>query len=286
MTPLLLGALAVLLAGPVPALMARARRLHHTPFSAMVLWQAVALAAVLAALGSGLSLVTDRAWRRAAELPSLLVAGVALVVTLLVAGRLLLSGHQVGTSLRALRRHHREQVDLLADRDSGVHVLDHAVPVAYCLPGRSRARVIVSAAAMTTLQPPQLAAVLAHERAHLAARHDLVLEAFTVLHRAFPAWVSSDHALREVRLLVEILADRAALRVGRAQDLGGALLAMAQGRAPEGAMGASGSDLIERVRVLADRRPRPAQGVAVLGTAWAVLALPTALVVAPWLGSL
>ena len=133
----------------------------------MVLWQAVALAAVLAALGSGLSLVTDHAWRRGAGPVSLVVAAAALVVTAVVAGRLLLSGHRVGTSLRALRRRHREQVDLLAERESGVHVLDHAVPVAYCLPGMAHSRVVVSAAAMATLEPPQLAAVLAHERAHL-----------------------------------------------------------------------------------------------------------------------
>ena len=61
---------------------------------------------------------------------------------------------------------------------------------------------------------------------------------------------------------------------------------MAQGRAPEGAMGAAGSDLVERVRVLADARPRRVQSALVLLAAWSVLVLPTALVVAPWLGSL
>lgn len=286
MTPLVLGALAVVLAGPVPALMARSGRLHLTPFSAMVLWQAVALAAVLAALGAGLSLVTDRAWSREADAVSLVVAAVALLVTVVVVARLLLSGHRVGTSLRSMRRRHREQVDLLAERERGIHVVEHDVPVAYCLPGTARSRVVVSAAAMAALDEPQLRAVVAHERAHLRSRHDLVLEAFTVLHDAFPRWVSSDDALREVRLLVEILADRAALRVGRARDLGAALLAMAQGRTPAGAIGAAGPDLVERVRVLADPRPRRLQVAALLLGAWAVLALPTALVVAPWLTSL
>ena len=53
MTTLVLGLLAVLLAGPVPALMARVPLLRRTPRAAMVLWQSVALAAVLAALGAG-----------------------------------------------------------------------------------------------------------------------------------------------------------------------------------------------------------------------------------------
>lgn len=286
MTPLVLGLLAVALAGPVPAWLARLPRLHLTPLSAMLVWQAVALAAVLAALGAGLSLVTAQAWQRAPAPVELVVAAVALGLTLMVLARLLLSGHRVGTSLRAVRRHHRAQVDLLAAREGEMHVLDHDVPVAYCLPGMARSRVVISAAALERLDEPQLAAVLAHERAHLVARHDLVLEAFTVLHRAFPRWVSSDAALREVRLLVEILADRAALRIGRASALGAALLAMAGARAPAGAIGAAGGDLVERVRVLSDRRARPAQVVGLLAFAWAVLVLPTALVVAPWLLSL
>ncbi|WP_204163973.1 M56 family metallopeptidase [Nocardioides solisilvae] len=286
LTPLVLGALAVALAGPVPALMARASRLHLTPFAAMTLWQAVALAAVLAALGAGLSLATGQTLREEPGPVGGVVAVLALTVTLVVAARLLLSGHRVGTSLRTLRREHREQVDLVAGRHDDLHVLEHDVPVAYCLPGVAHSRVVVSAATLEHLEPAQLDAVLAHERAHLAARHDLVLEAFTVLHRAFPRWVSSDAALREVQLLVEILADRAALKVGRAHDLGAALLAMAHGRVPAGSMGASGSDLVERVRVLADRRPRRAQGVALVLASWAVLVLPTALVVQPWLASL
>ncbi|WP_224766092.1 M56 family metallopeptidase [Nocardioides campestrisoli] len=283
LTPLVLGLLAGALAGPVPALMARSSRLRMTPFAAMALWQAVALAAVLSALGAGLSLATGRTLTGEPSLPGLVVAALALTVTLVVVARLLVSGHRVGTSLRAQRRVHREQIDLVAGRLEDLHILEHDVPVAYCLPGVAKSRVVVSAAALERLERPQLAAVLAHERAHLSARHDLVLEAFTVLHRAFPRWVSSDAALREVQLLVEILADRAAVRVGGAHQLGSALLAMAQGRVPAGSMGAAGSHLVERVRVLADPHPRHAQGVLLVLCSWAVLVLPTALVVAPWL---
>lgn len=288
MTPFWLGLLAVLLAGPVPALMARWTPLRRTPFAAMALWQSVAAAAVLAALGAGLSLVTTVAWGSAPRGLALAGAVLALAVTLVVLGRLLLTGHLVGSSLRTLRRQHREQLDLVSSRPGRgrVLVVDHDLPVAYCLPSLARPRVVVSAATLEQLDEAQLNAVFAHERAHLTARHDLVLEAFTVLHRAFPRWVSSDAALREVRLLVEVLADRAALKVGRAQDLGQALLTMARSQTPAGALGAAGVDLVERVKLLGDNRRRPVQAIVLHVAAWALIVLPTALVVHPWLGSL
>ena len=86
-----------------------------------------------------------------------LVAALAGCVTAVVAGRLLLSGHRTGTTLRRLRRRHREQVDLLARVDheilrQGISVLDHEVPVAYCVPGMSGSRIVVS---RSTLDPPR-----------------------------------------------------------------------------------------------------------------------------------
>ena len=286
MTPIVLGMTAVLLAGPVPAALARSKRLHHTPFAAMVLWQAVALAAVLSAVGAGLSLITHATWNTPLGPVGIALALASACVTVTVVCRLLVSGHRVGTSLRELRRTHLAQLDLVADHRGHVRVLDHDVPLAYCVPGVANPRVVVSGAALQRLDPAQLNAVFAHERAHLTARHDLVLEAFTVLHRAFPTWVSSDAALREVRLLVEILADRAALKVGSPRDLGEALLAMAGGRAPEGAMGLGAVDLVERVAVLSQIRSRPVQTTVLLLTAGALLVLPTALVIAPWLSGL
>ena len=290
MTTLVLAALAVFLAGPVPAAMARWSRLRRTPVAAMLLWQSVALAAILAALGAGLSLVTDHAWRRGADagpqVASYAVAAVALGLTALVAGRLLLSGHLVGTSLRQLRRRHREQVDLLARQEGRMSVVEHDVPVAYCLPGLTHARVVVSAGALAQLAPEEVDAVVAHERAHLRARHDLVLEAFTVLHRAFPRWVSSRAALAQVRLLTEVLADRAAVRSVGARPLARALLALAEGRVPAAALGVATEGLVERVRLLRDTGGHGLQAAGLVAIAAALLVLPTAFVAAPWLLSL
>jgi Zn-dependent protease with chaperone function len=291
LTPLVLGALALVLARPVPGALARSARLRHTPVPAMLLWQSTALAAVLAALGSGLSLVTHRLWEGPVGPLDRVLAVLAGGVTVVVAARLLLSGHRTGTTLRRLRRRHREQVDLLARVDHGlvherISVLDHEVPVAYCVPGMSGSRIVVSRSTLTRLGDAELAAVVAHERAHLRARHDLVLEAFTVLHRAFPRWVSSGTAHHEVQVLVEILADRAAVRLGDRRALVSALLALAGSRTPRGALSAAGTGLVERVAVLSDTRPHPVQATLVTLAALALLALPSGLVVLPWLTGL
>ncbi len=286
-TPLILGTLALMLAGPVPALLARVPRLRRTPASAVVLWQSVSLAAILAALGAGVSLGTDRAWRGSgAGEPgpsSYAVAVAALVITALVVARLLLSGHRVGKEMRTIRAAHLARVDLVAQRTiGGVRVLDHPVPIAYCLPGMHQSRMVMSSGALARLPQDQLGAIVEHERAHLRARHDLVLEAFTVLARAFPRVVSSRAALAEVSLLIEILADRAAARSHGPVALGRALLSMAEARAPRGALGVGETGLTARVHLLAQTGTHRVQGAAVVTGCVAVLLVPTVFVVLPW----
>lgn len=285
-TTLVLGALAVVLAGPFPWGLSRWRGLRRTPAAAMLLWQSTALAAVLAALGAGLSLATERLWEPPVTAVDVVVAGLAGAVTLVVLARLAVSGHRTGTALRRMRRVHRERVDLVAQVDRGVSVLEHGLPVAYCVPGMTGARIVVSRSTLTALTPAELGAVLEHERSHLRARHDLVLEAFAVLHRAFPRWVASAAARHEVEVLVEVLADRAACRTGDRRALASALLALAGSPAPAGSLGSSGSSLAARVEVLRDIRPRPVQAAGVALLAAAILALPTVLVVLPWLTGL
>jgi Zn-dependent protease with chaperone function len=285
-TTLVLGALAVVLAGPFPWGLSRWRGLRRTPAAAMLLWQSTALAAVLAALGAGLSLAAERLWEPPVTAVDAVVAGLAGAVTLVVLARLAVSGHRTGTALRRMRRVHRDRVDLVAQVDRGVSVLEHDLPVAYCVPGMTGARIVVSRSTLTTLAPAELGAVLEHERSHLRARHDLVLEAFAVLHRAFPRWVASAAARHEVEVLVEVLADRAACRAGSRRALASALLALAGSSTPAGALGSSGSSLAARVEVLRDTRPRPVQSVGVTLLAAAILALPTLLVVLPWLAGL
>jgi Zn-dependent protease with chaperone function len=299
-TALSLAVLAVLLSGPAPAALARVPAVRHAPRAAMALWQAVALAAVLSALGAGLALSTDRVLDAEAGPGDVALAVVATALTAVVLGRLLVVGHRVGTRLRARRRRHREAVELLGRRDErweagsprvGVLVLDEQAVAAYCLPAMLHRRIVISRAVSDLLTDDQLAAVVAHERAHLVARHDLVLEAFTVLHRAFPRLVSSSRALEEVRLLVEVLADAAARRRHGALPLATALVALVDARTPAAALAASGtsSQLLTRVRLLTRRPGRLgllALEAALYAVSLAVLALPTTFVVAPWLTGL
>lgn len=284
MTALLLGLLALILSSPAPTLLARVTALRGVPRASMVLWQSVALAAVLSAGGASLAVVTNSDLTRHPEVWRCLSAGFALTVALVVGIRLLLTAHRVGSGLRSMRRRHRELVDLLGAPDAGVHVLHHESPMAYCLPGL-RSRVVVSDATLAVLSPIELQAVLWHERAHLKARHDLVLEAFTVLATAFPRWVSSAAALQEVTLLVEVLADRAAVRRVGATPLARALVSLAGQASPIASLGAANSGVVIRVRLMADKSSHRLLSAAAFATAVAVLALPTLVLVLPWLRS-
>jgi Zn-dependent protease with chaperone function len=178
------------------------------------------------------------------------LVAIAGAVSGLVLARLLVSGHKVGRNLRVIRRRHRELVDLLAAHDDRhVRVLEHPTPTAYCLPGLSR-RVVLTQGTIDTLAERELDAVLAHERAHLAARHDLILEFFTVVHEAVPPFVRSETALREVHLLIEVLADRAAVREVGPVPTARAIVDMAgAGGSPAGAMAMGSSPSAARVRI-------------------------------------
>ncbi|TQM64787.1 M56 family metallopeptidase [Humibacillus xanthopallidus] len=242
-------ALALLLAWPVPRLLARVTTVRRGPRAALVLWQSTAVAAVLAALfaaPAAVPWIVGSAPRLRDSWPVLALAALA---TGIVTVRLLVSGDRVGRNLRAVRRRHRELVDLLAmEGDGHTRVLEHTTPTAYCLPGVRR-RVVLTQGAIDRLTPDELEAVMAHERAHLAARHDLVVEFFTVVHEAVPRFVRSSTALREVHLLIEVLADRAAVRRAGVVTTARAIVGMADGPRPAGAMAMRESTAAAKARI-------------------------------------
>ena len=158
-----------------------------------------------------------------------------------------------------------------------VRVLEHPTPTAYCVPGL-RQRVVLSRGTIDALPADQLAAVLAHERAHLRARHDLVLECFPVVHTTVPDAVRSDAGMREVNLLVELLADRAAVRAVGAPPLARALVALARGRRPGATLGSVGTTIRSRLELLAAPPASPWRSTVVYVASAVVLAAPLALV--------
>jgi Zn-dependent protease with chaperone function len=138
-----------------------------------------------------------------------------------------------------------------AGRRPAAVVIDAAAPVAYCLWGRP-ATIVLSSGALEVLDPAQLEAVLAHERAHLAGRHHLLIALTRGLAAAFPGVPLFGRGLDHVARLSEMCADDSAARRSGRPALAGALLAMATGAAvPAGALGAMACAVSARLGRLA-----------------------------------
>jgi Zn-dependent protease with chaperone function len=293
--------LAVLLVGPVPAVLARAEWPVRAPRAGLVLWQAVGLAGGLSAVGAGvvyglaplgstlpaaLAGAGHKLASRSLALPMprwlALTAAGALALRLLVS----LVGGAVRTS-RA-RRRHRHLVDLVsrpAPDLAGLRVLDSPAAVAYCVPGR-RGRVVLSAGAVAMLDRAELAAVLAHERAHLAERHHLVLLPFAAWAAALPWFPGVRRARVAVAGLVEMVADDRA-RLGRdPRPLATAIARLAGGGVPAGALAAAASATVQRVERLLGAVPPASAAVRLAAYAAAALLItgPTAVLLTPALG--
>jgi Zn-dependent protease with chaperone function len=271
-----------------------------------VLWQALGLGWGLAAVGAlaGLGSATRRSG----------VAGSALALGASAAGRVA-DGHVPGiASLRLLalaaglalltvlcwillaafaavvraRRRQRVLLSLLAHGDPkvpGALVVDHPAAAAYCVPGL-RSTIVISAGALDLLDQAELAAVLAHERAHLRERHDLVLLPFTALLSAFRWTGVAREAHSAVGMLVEMLADDRALRHRPALELATALLRVGAAggvSAPAGALAITDGQVAARVSRLL--RPAPPLSVLALGliavAAVIIVALPLAVLALP-----
>lgn len=296
---------------PCARALAHARWPRRSPAAAILLWQGLGLGWGVATVGALLAIgaggppagVARGALTKLAGLartgisqPALggiaalrlmcLLAGLALLALLCW---ILLAAS--ATVLRA-RSRQRTLLRLLAHGDPkvpGALVVDHPAAAAYCLPGL-RSTIVVSAGTLELLDADELAAVLAHERAHLRERHDLVLLPFAALLRAFRWAPIAREAQRAVALLVEMHADDRALRHRPARELATALLrvgAAGGGVVPSGALAAveSAAECDVTARVIRILRPAPglspaARVLAALATA-AVVAIPAIVLVLP-----
>ena len=305
--------LAAVAIGLVPAStgLATARWPHRSPAAAILLWQAMGLGWGVAAIGTLAALgaspdgsgvlgdaldVLNRAMHDLVgevQPPGLVAAlrllclGAAAALFILLSWVLLAAS---GSVLRD-RRRHRALLSLLAHGDPkvpGALVVDHPAAAAYCVPGL-RSQIVISAGAIDLLDQAELAAVLAHERAHIRERHDLVLLPFTALGRAFPWSVSVQRAYAAVALLVEMLADDHALRQRPARELVTALIrvgAAGNPGAPACALAAGGVD-DSGVTMRVERLLTPAPGLSwlalalVCGAAAALVIVPAAFLVLP-----
>jgi Zn-dependent protease with chaperone function len=164
---------------------------------------------------------------------------------------------RVGRSLlraRAGSRRHAESARIVGRRVAGVDgvVIDAPQKMAYCLAGRP-GTIVITSAAVAALQPPHLDAVLAHERAHLAGRHHVLLAVTRALAASLPRIRLFAVAQAEVARLLEMCADDTAVRRHGPTALLSALLTLAGADAiPSPALGASSVGLGARVSRLAE----------------------------------
>jgi hypothetical protein len=292
-TALLLGALGLTLSLVVPSVLAPARWPDRAPAAAVLLWQSITLSAVLSALGVVLSAPEELTRAAGSGKP---VAAAALIGALVVAGviiaRLVVSLIGVSRRSRARRARHRTLVDLLdraeQHRELGpdnLRVLDGALPLAYCVPGR-QPRVVLSNGVLQVLDREQVDAVLAHEQTHLRHRHEVVMESFTAFYRAVPRPLRSRAPLDAVHLLLEMISDDVARRRVGAEPLRAALerLTDAVPLAEDARADPTGDEKGRRLaRLAAPHTVSVALNVTVAVAALGLLVLPTVILVLPWL---
>lgn len=201
------------------------------PRAAVILWHLVTLSCVLAsfgflvsialsALGRGVVPALGAVGRGQQSLRALTTVEAAALVSALSL-LLAVGGAYASSTLRSRRAQSRQRLllEIVADRRRGpVTVIDHTAPLVYALPG-SKPQIVATTAAIGVLTPLELDAVLAHERHHLSARHDLAILPFAMLRRI------SRHSCvflaieAEVDLLLEMCADDHAARQGHRDAL-------------------------------------------------------------------
>jgi beta-lactamase regulating signal transducer with metallopeptidase domain len=285
-------------------MLGRARWPTRAPLLAIITYLAAAWSVVAAlglagltlavhatALGSGLSHLIGACVLRLRDTYATpggaTVAGLGLIFAGAVVARTVAAAV---AHLRADRRHalhHTQAARLLGQRELalGAVVVDHAQPAAYCVAGPDPT-VIVTTGALQALDPGQLGAVLAHERAHLACHHHRLLAIARIGRQVLPFIPLMRDADTQITRLVEMHADDRATGDRDARALATALVVLATGAGPAPGLAAAATDAVQRIQRLLGpaeplgrvRRHLLRAGVAVLALAPVLLALTPAVV--------
>lgn len=181
-----------------------------------------------------------------------LPVGVAAVFGLVVSMALVA---QAGVGRVVALHRTRRLVGPVSD-DAGITVVPDDDAYAYTLPGVD-GRIVASTGLLRALTPAERRVVLAHERAHLAARHDLLHCVAMVAVRLHPALLPLRSTLH---FTVERWADEAAVaetgdRVVAARAIGKAALLGRPDPVPEAALSAAAGAVPRRVLALLDPAP-------------------------------
>ncbi len=272
-----------------PRSLVRAGRVRRCPRLGIAAWYATLVAVATAGLGAAVAWLAPwqaatapvcAAWRWCVEAARGGYGAAGWLASYAILAAAALAAARIAAIIvRAVRtgaRRRREHVATLklAGRPVaylGATVVEHPQPAAYVVAGQQR-RVVVTTGALQALAADELAAVLAHERAHAAGRHDLIIDGIRLLQHAFPHSTLLACARRELGRLVEMRADDVATRHHARLSLARALVAMASdssapasdaapaGLAPQ--LAATGGDALTRMNRLLDPPvplPRPAR---------------------------
>lgn len=253
----------------VPPLLAELTRLGHSPRLGVAAWLitiGTVLLSWIAAAGMILiSLVTH--WRYPRALVHSCIAwlhvlvddsiGVAPITLGLIAATLVLLAAVACVRLartlarmRARAHAHAAAVRLVGHCSGDAFVVVEAVaPAAYCVAGRPPA-IVVTSGALAALDDRELAAVLAHERAHLNGHHLLVVTALRGVATVFPMLSLMRQGANEVSRLLEMCADDASARRHGAAVLLSGLLNMCRAT-PAGTLAAADVAVLARAERLA-----------------------------------
>ena len=217
------------------------------------------------------------------------VAGLGLTLAGAVAARTAFTTvtHLRSTGQQALRHAQTARLVGRPEPALGAVLVEHSQPAAYCVAGR-HPTVVLTTAAVQALDPGQLDAVLAHERAHLAGRHHQLIALAKIGRRVLPFLPLMRDADAQVARLAEMHADDAATRTSDPRSLATALVALATAASPAPALAAAATDSVQRIhRLLGPAEPLGRARRQLLRAAAASLALtPGLLALAPALVAL
>ena len=199
---------------------------------------------------------------------TVLQAGLSLLAALALATLVTLSGRMV-RAWHGTRTHTRRHADAahLAARGAprgpgGALIVDAEHRSVYCVAGPRRT-IVITRPALRALDDAQLAAVLAHEHAHLDGRHHHLLALAGAMATILPGMALFTDGAAEIARLVEMCADDVAARRHTGDTVVGALLALTLGPpapAPAPALGAAAIGVADRVeRLLFPPTPAPAR---------------------------
>jgi Zn-dependent protease with chaperone function len=223
-------------------------------------------------------------------------AGVVLLgqtLTTAIAARIAWAAGRVALARRTESRRHRLLIRLAGRRlpERSAVVVESSSAAAYSLAGR-HPTVVVTSGVMDLLTASELDAVLAHENAHLRARHHRWQAAAALAARTLPVLPLLRDAPLLIGRLLEMDADEAAADQHEPRVIATALVAVASARrSPEirqaagaaPAVAVAGADAAARVRRLLrppERLPPPRRTLA-RGAVAALTAAPLALAAAP-----